>query len=1038
MNASNQNHEVYGSQQSSAPTHLTEQEKNHLLYTFNDTGALNADYLTLPDLFRETVHKYKNNRAIVCGNDSITYQQLDEQSNKVANYLMSIGISTGSLVPVQLDRSIELIISILGILKSGAAYIPIDYSLPLKRVSYIIADSNAKIIITDNANKDLIAKEVSCISLSDAVVQEQSIEPLSVTISRDDLAYIIYTSGSTGNPKGVMVAHQSIQHLIIWHNKHFNVTSNSSLSFVAGSGFDIAVWEIWSSLVAGSVLYIADNDERINATQLLDYYGRNKITHGFAPTVLVPDIVKESQQKKLSLIYLFTAGEKLKPVNTQGLPYTLVDYYGPTECTVYATFYMVNRTDGLYVSSIGKPIANTQAYVLSPQLDLLPIGAVGELCISGACLSKGYWGQPELTNQKFIAHPFKPGEKLYKTGDLVRWLDDGNIEYIGRIDNQVKIRGYRIELGEIENALVGIPNVSKAVVIAKENNKLYKTLVAFIVLDKKINKMHEPTSTNAIRQHLKQELPGYMIPAHFILTEEMPMNANGKTDLNRLHELPLQHDANNGIITAPETEAEEIITSVWADLLERTEIDTTDNFFDIGGDSLLVAVAVTDITSKMNVKAYMRDLYQYPTIQSLAAILTERKIAVADIPEEDAEPVIELQKDVYLSQDTVITGSFDTNKLINPAHIFLTGVTGFIGINLVEELLTKTNAAIYCLIRAKNEYDALLKINELLDKFHISISEELKKRIVPVIGDLTKKNLGLPDKQFDMLADSIDVIYHSASSVNFIQPYSYMKATNVDGLREIVYFAAHNKLKCLVLLSTISVYSWGHVFTSKTVMTEQDDIKQNILAISKDIGYVRSKYVMEEIADLAASKGLPVITYRLGYAMCHGTSGASAPYQWWAGLVKLCLKHNTYPALTELREGLITVDYMVKSMVHISKNPDAIGLKFNLIASPETNLTLDQFFQLLHKYYPLQLNKLPYKEWRKLWEDNSSCELYPLTSLFKDNMHEGLSTVELYQDTYIWDNTQVKTFLEGSDIKEPIFDKKVLDAYLLYLGISFS
>ncbi|WP_316635952.1 amino acid adenylation domain-containing protein [uncultured Flavobacterium sp.] len=1037
MNASNPNHEVYGSQQNSAPTHLTEQEKNHLLYTFNDTSTLNANHITLPDLFKETVHKYKNNTAIVCGNDSITYQQLDEESNKVANYLLSIGISTESLVPIQLNRSIELIISILGILKSGAAYIPLDYSLPHKRVSYIIADAEAKIIITDSVNTGLISKEAKCISLSDAVVQQQSTEPLSITISRDNLAYVIYTSGSTGNPKGVMVAHHSIQHLITWHNKHFNVTANSSLSFVTGSGFDIAVWEIWSSLVAGSVLYIADNDERTNAAQLLDYYGRNKITHGFAPTVLVPDIVKESQQKKLSLIYLFTAGEKLKPVNTHGLPYILVDYYGPTECTVYATFYTVNRTDGLYVSSIGKPIANTQAYVLSPQLDLLPIGAVGELCISGACLSKGYWRQPELTNQKFIAHPFKPEEKLYKTGDLVRWQDEGNIEYIGRIDNQVKIRGYRIELGEIENALMSIPNVNKAVVIAKENNKQYKTLVAFIVLDKKINKVNEPTSTNDIRQHLKQELPGYMIPAHFILTEEMPMNANGKTDLNRLQEFSLQHNPGVGIM-APKTEAEEIITHIWADLLERAEIDITDNFFDIGGDSLLVAVAVTDITSKMNVKVYMRDLYQYPTIQSLAAKLTERKIAVADIPEEDVEPVIELQKDVYLSPDTVITGSFDTNKLIDPTHIFLTGVTGFIGINLVEELLTKTEAVIYCLIRAKNEYDALLKINELLDKFQISISEELKKRIVPIIGDLTKKNLGLPDKQFDMLSDTIDVIYHSASSVNFIQPYSYMKATNVDGLREIVHFAAHNKLKCLVLLSTISVYSWGHVFTNKTVMTEQDDIKQNILAISKDIGYVRSKYVMEEIADLAASKGLPVITYRLGYAMCHETSGASAPYQWWAGLVKLCLKHNTYPALTELREGLITVDYMVKSMAHISKNPDAIGHKFNLIASPETNLTLDQFFQLLHKYYPLQLNKLPYKEWRKLWEDNNTCELYPLTSLFKDNIHEGLSTVELYQDTYIWDNTQVKTFLKGSDIKEPVFDKKVLDAYLLYLGINFS
>jgi thioester reductase-like protein len=218
-------------------------------------------------------------------------------------------------------------------------------------------------------------------------------------------------------------------------------------------------------------------------------------------------------------------------------------------------------------------------------------------------------------------------------------------------------------------------------------------------------------------------------------------------------------------------------------------------------------------------------------------------------------------------------------------------------------------------------------------------------------------------------------------------------------------------------------------------MTEQDDIKQNILAVSKDIGYVRSKYVMEAIADLAAAQGLPVVTYRLGYAICHSRSGAFAPYQWWSNLIKVCFRYNAFPDLVELREGLITVDYMAQSVVHISTNPDALGLKFNLIASPSKNLTLNQFFALLQQYYSVELQPLPYKEWRALWENDSSCELYPLTSLFKDNMHEGLSTVELYQNTYVWDNQQTKAFLKGSGIEEPVFDKKLLDAYLGYLGV---
>jgi thioester reductase-like protein len=293
----------------------------------------------------------------------------------------------------------------------------------------------------------------------------------------------------------------------------------------------------------------------------------------------------------------------------------------------------------------------------------------------------------------------------------------------------------------------------------------------------------------------------------------------------------------------------------------------------------------------------------------------------------------------------------------------------------------------------------------------------------------------LSQQHFDELSASLDVIYHSGSSVNFIEPYSFNKYSNVEGVRSILKLASHKKTKCLVLLSTISVYSWGHVFTNKTVMTEADSIKQNIVAVSKDIGYVRSKYVMEEIADLAASQGLPVVTFRLGYAMCHSTTGVCASYQWWSNLVKTCIQYKAYPALTELREGLITVDFMTRAIAHISKNPEAIGLKFNLIASPSNNLTLEQFFDLLQQYYSFNMEKIPYKEWRKNWEHDKTNYLYPLTSLFRDNMHNGLSTVELYQHTYVWDNKNVLQFLEGSDVKEPVFTKEVLDAYLKHLKI---
>jgi amino acid adenylation domain-containing protein/thioester reductase-like protein len=993
--------------------------------------------LSLPALFNHTVKRYGENIAVIAGQDSITFKKLDEASNQVAHYLIAAGIGTGALVPVWLERSVDFITAILGIQKAGAAYIPVDYSYPEKRFINIINDAGAGTIITSAGNKQHLPAGLNTVCISDGAIRQQPVTEVPLSAQPDSLAYVIYTSGSTGTPKGVMITQRSIQHLVTWHAMHFNVTPESRLSFAAGTSFDIGVWEIWTALTSGAALYIANDEERTNAIQLLGFIERHQLTHAFAPTILVPEIVEASKGRSLPLRYLFTGGEKLKPVNTKDIPYTLIDYYGPTECTVFATYHVVNRPDGAYVSSIGHPIAHTQAFILDSRLEPVPAEAIGELCIGGICLSTGYWNKEQITAEKFVDHPFHKEEKLYRTGDLARRLPDGSIEFLGRTDNQVKVRGYRIELGEIESTLLKVSYINNAVVLVKENNKQQKTLVAILQLKPGTTppSSDEKAIIQDLRQHIKQVLPAYMIPSYYYFKEHLPVNINGKTDIQKLREELESTEVSPLESMTGATEMETSIMQVWSDLLEHTSFDTTDNFFDIGGNSLLVAAASVDISRRMDVKVYLRDLYQYPTVRSLAEVLSLRKQSAAAIPQEDTEPVIELQKDVYLDPDTTFNGNFDPAILLNPSQIFLTGVSGFIGINLLEELLLRTGARIHCLVRSKNEYDGWLKIEEAAKRFRVTLPQEARQRVVLVPGDLTQENMGLPQEQYDYLTETIQLIYHSASSVNFIEPYSYNKAANVEGLRRLIRFAGKGKLKCLSLLSTISVYSWGHKFTGKTVMTEEDGIQQNLLSVSKDIGYVRSKYVMEAVADLAASQGLPVMTYRLGYAMCHSKTGACATYQWWSSLIKVCLRYNAYPALVELREGLITVDYMVQSLAHITSQPDAIGKKFNLIASPSNNLTLEQFFELLNTHYGFNLKKVPYKEWRAYWENDNTCPLYPLTSLFRDNMHEGLSTVELYQNTYVWDNQQVRNRLEGSNVIEPEFNKALFDNYLSYLGI---
>ena len=1014
---------------------LSPEDREKLLNGFNKTGWDYHHEETLESLFRKQAILHPDKTAVVYQDQEITYRDLDEKSNQIANLLLSRGIKEGKYVPVWLDRSLEWVVAVLGVIKTGAAYVPIDPAYPAKRIEFILSDTAADIIIT-NQNLENLLSETERTKAFDLSSMENlnhlPSEYPEIIIHQNSLAYTIYTSGSTGKPKGVMVSHQAIQHLVTWHNHHFHVDHSSKLTLVAGLAFDISVWETWSALASGGSLFIADNEDRTDAHALVDYYRRNQITHGFVPSVLAPGVVNYSRNDNdLKLKYLFTGGEKLKPVLTTELSYELIDYYGPTECTVFATFKKVKDINGKYISSIGKPIANAKAYILGENRELLPVGAVGELCIGGNILADGYLNNKELTDSKFITNPFNEKEKLYRTGDLAKWRPDGDIEFLGRIDNQVKIRGFRVELGEIERSLILQENSKEAVVIGKETEGSTQYLIAFIVL-----KPEAAKDVSSVRKALKEELPGYMIPAQIIFIDKIPLTANGKTDTQALKDLADKEAKELISFEPPTNETERIVVDVWSSALERPVINITDNFFDIGGNSLLVATVAVALQRKLDIKVYLRDIYQFPVLQELSEVLIARSKATREaVPMEDVEPYVELQKDVYLAPGTVFAGGFDPEQVENPTTIFLTGVTGFVGIHLLQELLDTTNADIYCLVRAQDQFYAMEKIERCFKQYKIPQKEEQKSRIIPVIGDLALPALGLSEEIFTKLAKQTDLIYHSGSSVNFIEPYSYMKAPNVEGLREIIKLAGAERTKCLALLSTISVYSWGHVFTGKTVMLESDDIEQNLMSVSKDIGYVRSKWVMEAVADLAAKEGLPLITYRLGYAMCHSETGASASYQWWSGLVKNCIEFKSYPALTELREGLITVDYMTKSMAHITKNKEAIGKKFNLIARPETNLTLEGFFGLMKKYYPFTLKDLPYKEWRKQWEDDSKNRLYPLTSLFRDNMHEGLSAVELYQNTYVWDCSNVIQFLEGSDIQEPVFDKKVLDSYLKYLGI---
>lgn len=984
---------------------------------------------TVLDLFLERVVSVPESMALVAPGKALTYAELNRQSDRIAAHLRSRNIGKGDMVPILAERSIHLIVALLGVMKTGAAYVPIDNRYPDRRKASIAEQCSASVILSTSLDAANIAGR-PVFSIDTLLEQAPATEAQKPAVpAGKDAVYVIFTSGTSGLPKGVIIEHHPLVSLVRWHNERFGMHRSSRTTLMAGVGFDVSQWEIWSALCAGATIHLMDDDTRLSPDALLGFYARHKITHAFVPTVLVPDVVSAHQPNDLALQCLFTAGEKLHPVETDHLSYALVDYYGPTEATIFATCHIVPSKRLNRPPSIGFPVAGCEALILDGHLQDSPRGEPGELFLAGDCLARGYLGNPGLTAERFI-EPAAFGRRLYRTGDLARWLPDGSIQFLGRSDGQVKIRGNRVELGEVEAALLRCPGVKAAVTLVDERQGTAdKRLVAFVAPS-------ESHATHAalisrLRFALKSELPDYMLPSRYLCLDRFPCNLNGKVDKDALRAF-----VNASCDAAAEqdnfaSDAERRVATVFRDMLGHSDFNADSNFFDIGGHSLLASAVMRELASRFDVKTYIRDIYENRSVRSLAAELHQRGSRQA--PELDSEPIRALEDDVRLPVDVGFSSGFDRRQLTAPKRILLTGATGFVGVHLLAELLAKTEADIVCPVRGHDSSAALTRLCRVAARYKVLIDEPAWQRVHVYAGDLSEPRLGLQREIHHHLAETTDVVYHSASSVNFIQPYSFMRKDNVEGLRNLIHFAAHRRVKPLVLLSTISVYSWGHLHTGKTLMYESDDIDQNLPAVITDLGYVRSKWVMEKIADLAASRGLPLMTFRLGYAMCHSRTGAFADYQWWSRLIRTCLMHGAVPDLRDLREGLTTVDYLVEAIATISRNADALGKKLNLIPSPDENLTLRAFFDLLERSCGLKFRVLPFSDWVALWESDRQAPLYPLLSMFKDNMYGGKSTVELYQDTYLWDCRNVKHFLANSGVREPVFDAELLNRYLARL-----
>ncbi|QGX67144.1 amino acid adenylation domain-containing protein [Bacillus sp. ms-22] len=556
--------------------------------------------------------------ATFCGT-SWTYEELNKRANTVAARLMSSGTKPGDRVGILTRPSLDMTAAVLGVLKAGAAFVPIDADYPAQRIAYMLEDCEAEVLLIQKGLTAPPSFTGHTLLIEEAV--EGEAHAIQVPIKPTDLAYMIYTSGTTGQPKGVMVEHQSLVNLAFWHNDAFQVTTEDRTAKYAGFGFDASIWEMFPTWIAGAELHIIDEAIRLDMIKLNTYFNDEGITIAFLPTQLCEQFMSMDNQ---SLRYLLTGGDKLKQVKP--VSYKLVNNYGPTEYTVVATSGIIDPHQGTL--PIGTAIANSRFYIMGSLYDLSPPGVPGELVIAGKGLARGYWNLPEETDKRFVPDPFHPGERMYRTGDLVKWTEDGELIYLGRKDHQVNIRGFRIELSEIEAQLLAIDSVKEAVVTTVQDASDQDALIAYVTTDE---------DTTALKESLKRTLPEYMVPSWIIKLEQFPMTANGKVDLKALPVPDME--ANQTAYEAPRDEVETLLCGIWEDVLGVSQVGIHDHFFFLGGDSIKGIQMASRLTQE-GWKLDMKLLFQYPTIAELRPYIEEADLLTADQSPVEGEVIL--------------------------------------------------------------------------------------------------------------------------------------------------------------------------------------------------------------------------------------------------------------------------------------------------------------------------------------------------------------------------------------------------------------
>ncbi|MFH8623384.1 amino acid adenylation domain-containing protein [Streptomyces vietnamensis] len=985
----------------------------------------------LHETFRRHALERPDAVAVSCEGEHLGYAELDRRAEALAVRLRAAGVGRESLVGLFLERGIDTAVAILGVFKAGGAYVPMDPLYPAARLARILGDATPHVLITHASLREALPAYDGHLLVLDRPEEPfpdpaRPVPPRDpAPLAPDNTAYIIYTSGSTGTPKGVQVTHATVARMFaaMQATSTYDFDENDVWPMLHSYAFDVSVVEMWGALLHGGRLVVVPQETARDPEAYYAMVREEGVTVlNQTPSAFVHFAAVDARHDPddLPLRVIVFGGEALESGvlaswferHGDRSP-RLVNMYGITE-TIHVTIREMTAEDVRLNrrSPIGRPMPDMELYALDDLLQPVPIGVTGELYVGGPGLARCYFRDPRKTADRFVPHPFsdRPGERLYKSGDLARLTPRGEFEYVGRADHQVKIRGYRIETGEVEAALLDHEDVHAAVVVPQQGADGETRLYGYATLEPGARAGETPEDTAAVlREHLADRLPAYMVPTAVVVLDALPLTVNGKVDRKVLPVPEPVRTASATAYVAPRTATEARVARAWRELLGLDRVGVHDNFFDLGGYSLLATRLVFRLREEFDTELPLRVLFSDPTVAGIATVLDEAG-AGDEIP---AAPVEAMRADIHLGDG--IHGYTAHERPGGEKDVLLTGATGFLGAFLLDALLEHTEATVHCLVRAQDGPAARQRLERVLTGFGLW-DEARAHRIHAVPGDLAAPRLGLDPATHQELAARIDAVYHSGAAVNLVLPYEELSPATVEGTREVLRFATATGRAAVHHVSTVGVFAGppadGGALSETAVTGPPEELRQ---------GYTQSKWVAEQVVALAREQGVPVTVHRPARIAGHTVTGACQADDFLWRVVKGCVQAGAVPEGITAEADLVPVDYVARAIVAVAARPEALGGIHHQVNTRPVPLA-DVLDHVRDHGHPLVEKSLG--DWVELIKADPDNAAYPLLSLF-DPAGGGFVAVRFSDD-------DTRAHLAGTGVSCPPLDADLFRTYLDY------